>query len=66
MVETDLVCPECGIVLKGRDLVGHALSHFPEYLDPAKSHPIARKRQLQILKGGVSKAEYDKSHEEVS
>lgn len=52
------VCPECGIDLSDRDLIGHALVHFPEYLDPAKSSKGARKNQALILAGGVSPKAY--------
>lgn len=65
MSEISKVCPECGVELEKYNLVGHALSHFPEYLDPAKSSPVARKRQKAILEGGVTKAQYLKEHEEV-
>lgn len=64
MTDLDKVCPECGVILKDRNLAGHALSHFPEYLDPAKSTPLARKRQKLILEGGVTKAQYEKEHGE--
>lgn len=58
------VCPECGKDMSKLNHVGHALSHFPEYLDPAKSTVLARKRQKQILEGGVSPAQYAKDHAE--
>lgn len=63
MTPINAVCPECGISLDGKDLVGHSLVHFPEYLDPAKSSKKARKHQELILKGGVTVAEYEKGKE---
>ncbi len=57
------VCPECGVSLEGKDLQGHALSHYPDYLDPQKSSKVAIKRKAQLLAGGVSASEYQKSHE---
>lgn len=65
MVDNTLVCPECGLSLTGIDLEGHALSHYPEYLDPAKSSKLAIKRQKQILAGGVTKDTFVKEHSEV-
>lgn len=62
-VKTGFVCPECGAVMSRLDPEGHALSHFPEYLDPAKSSPEARKRRTAILAGGVSPEVYAKIHE---
>lgn len=58
MDTTIKVCPECGINLDGFDLIGHALVHFPEYLDPAKASKKARKYQALILAGGVSPDEF--------
>lgn len=57
------VCPECGISLETTDPVGHSLSHWTEYLDPAKSSVEARKRQKLTLAGGVTEKEYQKMHE---
>lgn len=57
------VCPECGKVLKGVNIVAHSLTHFPEYLDPAKSSKLARERQKRLLAGGITLAEYKKSQE---
>jgi len=67
MVDTAkaLVCPECGRSMEGLDPEGHALSHFPVYLDPAKSSKLAAKIQKLIQKGGVTPQEYIKLHEEV-
>ncbi len=61
---TSKVCPECGVSLEGLDNAAHSLSHWPEFLDPAVSGKEARKRQAQLLNGGVSKAEFDKTHQE--
>lgn len=63
MEDTDRVCPECGVVLKGLNIVAHSLTHFPEYLDPAKSSKLARERQKKLLAGGITRAEYKKSQE---
>ena len=63
MTPINAVCPECGISLEGIDLVGHALVHFPEYLDPAKSSKKARNHQTLLLKGGVTVADYVKGKE---
>ena len=57
------VCPECGASMGEIDPEGHALTHWVEYLDPAKSSGEARKRQKQVLTGGVTVSEYRKSHE---
>lgn len=65
MVDNTLVCPECGVEMKGLDPEGHALAHYPVYLDPAKSSKLAIKRQAQILAGGVTKDQYVKEHSEV-
>jgi hypothetical protein len=59
------VCPECGFELVKIDLMAHALEHWPEYLDPAKSSKLARIRQEKLLKGGVTYDEYLKDHSEV-
>lgn len=61
---TLLVCPECGVSMAGLDYHAHALTHFPEYLDPVKSSKLAIKRQKAILAGGVTQAEYEKAHKE--
>lgn len=63
MNELTKVCPECGVELEGRNLIAHALSHYPEYLDPAKSSKKARERQKLILAGGVTKLQYLKTQE---
>jgi hypothetical protein len=60
-----LVCPECGVRMDSYDPVGHALYHYPEYLDPAKSSKLAIKRQKQILDGGVPLDVYEQEHTEV-
>ena len=60
---TSKVCPECGISLDGIDKAAHSLTHWPEYLDPAKSGKDARKRQAMLLNGGVSKADFMRLHE---
>lgn len=62
MIDTIKVCPECGKDLTGLDLIGHSLTHFPEYLDLAKSSKLARERQKQLLAGGVTKEAFDKAH----
>lgn len=64
MVDLTKVCPECGADLTNLDPVGHALTHYPEYLDPAKSSKVSMKRQKQILAGGVSQETYIKEHTE--
>ena len=56
------VCPECGIDLSGIDHIAHALEHWPEYLDPAKSSTEARSRQKLAMSGGVTPAVYAKLH----
>jgi len=60
-----LVCPECGADMTQLDTEAHSLTHFPEYLDPAKAGKGARSRQKMILSGGVSPEVYAKLHEEV-
>ncbi len=57
------VCPECGISFESIDPIAHALSHWPEYLDPAKSSTEARKRQRLTFQGGVSPTEFKRIHE---
>lgn len=57
------VCPECGIDFESIDPIAHSLSHWPEFLDPAKSSAEARKRQKLTIAGGVSEKEYQKIHE---
>lgn len=52
-----MVCPECGVPLDGIDLRAHSLTHWPEYLDPARSSKKARVRQERLSMGGVT-AEY--------
>lgn len=59
-----LVCPECGAVMAGLTPSGHALSHYNEYLDPAKSSPGARANQKAILAGGVKYSLYLKKFEQ--
>lgn len=59
------VCPECGVSLEGLDVYGHSLTHYPEYLDPAKSGKEAHKRQALLLAGGVTVEEFNKLHSEV-
>ena len=59
----DKLCPECGVSMGDIDPIAHALTHWVEYLDPAKSSAEARKRQKQVLTGGVSVTEYKKMHE---
>ncbi len=56
------VCPECGIPVDHINVIGHALSHWNEYLDPMKTSKEALKRQKQLLAGGVSREEYEKTH----
>ncbi len=65
MVDTFKVCPECGKPLVNTKLEAHALTHYPAYLDPAKSGKLAIKRQALILSGGVTPEAYKKDHEEV-
>lgn len=65
MPETKLVCPECGVDMSGKDPIAHALTHWNEYLDPARAGKEAFKRQKATQNGGVSQAEYDKAHAEV-
>ncbi len=59
-----LVCPECGRVLAGQDVYAHALTHWPEYLDPGKSSREARNRQKALLNGGITLEAYEASHRE--
>ena len=47
-------CPECGLALDGIDVIAHALTHYPEYLDPARSSKQARDNQKLLLDGGVT------------
>jgi hypothetical protein len=63
-VSEGLVCPECGADMAQLDPMGHSLTHYPEFLDPAKSSPKARASQKAILAGGVSKAVYLKKFEQ--
>lgn len=63
-VEVELVCPECGVSLKYRNVFSHALSHWNEYLDPARSGKQAIERQKKCLAGGVTESEYIKAHKE--
>ena len=53
-----LVCPECGADMSKLDPQGHSLSHYPDYLDPAKSSAGAKANQKRILAGGVRLSEY--------
>ena len=62
--DTVKVCPECGKPLAEFDVYAHALAHWPEYQDPAKTSPEARKRQTQLLNGGVNYDEYLKAHDQ--
>ncbi len=62
MPEIVKYCPECGADMSTLDPEGHALTHWPDYLDPAKSSKAARMRQLLTLNGGVTDAEYKKLH----
>ncbi len=64
MTETTKVCPECGVSLASLSLEGHALSHYPDYLDPAKSGKLAKIRQKLILSGGVTPEQFKKEHTE--
>lgn len=63
MIDNKKVCPECGVDMTGLDPMGHSLSHYPDYLDPARSSKESRKRQAQIQAGGVSLEVYQKEHE---
>lgn len=56
------VCPECKCDMSGLDPIAHALSHWPEYLDPGRSSAEARRRQKATNQGGVTLAEYEKIH----
>ncbi len=60
----DKVCPECGVSLEGYDLQAHALTHWNDYLDPAKSSKEAIKRKVMLLKGGVSPEVYSNLHKQ--
>lgn len=64
MPEEKRVCPECGVDMAKYDPYAHMLSHYPEYLDPARSSKLAIKRQAQIMAGGVSLAQYLAEHKE--
>lgn len=57
------VCPECGAPMAGLDPVAHALSHYPEYLDPAKSGKEAKRNQALIRAGGVPLSAYENMKE---
>jgi len=46
-------CPECGIDLTGIDVKAHALYHWVESIPDLPEYREARKRQSQLLKGGV-------------
>lgn len=63
MADEKKVCPETGRDLTGVDVYAYCLSLYPEYLDPAKSSPEARKRQAEILAGGITVSEYNKRKE---
>lgn len=63
-MDTVKVCPECGISLSGLNISAHALTHWPEYLNPATSSKLARKRQALTLAGGVTAAQYEADHKE--
>lgn len=54
------VCPECGASMATLDPYGHMLTHYPEFLEPAKSSKNARRNQKEILEGGVSVETYNK------
>ena len=58
------VCPECGCAMEGLNPDAHALSHWPDFLEPNKSSRQARKRQTQVKRGGVTMEEYNKEREE--
>ncbi len=64
VVNPGLVCPECGVDMSNLDPEGHALVHYPDYLDPAKTSKEARKYQKLILSGGVSQGQYQSLHKE--
>lgn len=64
MADDKLVCPECGKDMSKLNKVAHALEHYPEYLDPARSGKLARKRQALILAGGVPYSVYVAEHKE--
>lgn len=40
-----MLCPECGVDLTGRNPRAHALSHYPEVIEPTAKNKEARKRQ---------------------
>jgi len=50
-------CPECGIDLTGIDLKAHALYHWPESIPDIPEYQEARKRQKQLLEGGIEEEE---------
>lgn len=56
------ICPVCGVDLTGLNLFGHMLSHYPEFLDPAKSSALAIKCQKLLLAGGVTPDQFKKLH----
>ncbi len=60
MAEKSLVCPECGRDMAGLNPVGHALTHYPDYLDPARSSRKARAIKAKIESGGVTPEEFAK------
>lgn len=60
---TGLVCPECGMSMDGLDFHAHSLTHWPEYLDPARSSKKAIANQKATLSGGVTIAQYIKGKE---
>lgn len=51
----DKVCPVCGVSMAKRNPKAHALTHYPEFLNPQNSSPEARANQKAILSGGVAK-----------
>lgn len=59
-----MVCPECGVDMTNLNPEGHALAHYPDYLDPAKTSKEARNYQKLIRSGGVSKEHYQALHKE--
>ena len=55
-----LICPECGVDMADRDPIGHRLSHFPAFMDPARTTQTARDIAQLIEQGGITQAEYDR------
>lgn len=55
-----LVCPECGVDMATTPPAKHVYTHWPEYMDPARTELRSRALKDACIKGGVSPRQYER------